>query len=592
MSAVYLHLVKAKWLWPTDVPVCGYGRDSGGDNQIQSVPQQQGVFTEFVENYQLTSFGFFGDEERLSSTTENRDQLELMLHALRQRYPIIPNLYKREKYRKTPRCIVLVWKFNRLSRDEDYAEFIKIELLMRGVMIVEFAEDPPTGDKFVDDVNFKAKRFFDRRQLEEISANAKRGQASNLAIRDNDPDFRHYNPDWPTQEGRYIAAADGPAPVGFRGKRVQVGVKRRDRTTDSKGIVLGARIIQCLVVDESKWALCYLAWDMRHKGRSIADIHRATHLYPSDKGYAHFFKNRIYTGDYEHGGVIYENFVPALIPSAWFEVEQNRRRERAKKRKGEDVSPDLEPRRVASPSLLSGKLYCESVAGERHPMHAHRSAATKHRSLSNAYECAVHKHTHGEACPYYGISHAAADKAVVETLLRDVLTRDTLRPLVEALNTHLASHHTLYTTQSEHLQAQIAEAEKQRRKYAKLIEADDDPSPTLVSELKRYEREKATLLEQKHQIEATGPDAVRVAPITDAQLDAYIECVRDVLLGADVFLAKRIVDHYVNSVIVKKGTTTGTLYYTFPSDFFSPDLSPLRTPSLEGFRVRATHLLR
>src|SRR5579859_6137618 len=180
----YMHLIKAKWLWPCDVPVMGYARDSGGDNQIESVAQQRAVINEFIRQYQLTSPAIYADEARPSSTTERRDQLELMLNELRRSYPIIPNLYKREKYHKTPRCIVLIWKFNRLSRDEDYAEYVRIDLVMRGVMIVELAEDPPTGDKFVDDVNFKAKRFFDRRQIDEISSNARRGQAANLAIRD------------------------------------------------------------------------------------------------------------------------------------------------------------------------------------------------------------------------------------------------------------------------------------------------------------------------------------------------------------------------------------------------------------------------
>jgi hypothetical protein len=143
-----------------------------------------------------------------------------------------------------------------------------------------------------------------------------------------------------------------------------VGIKRKKERDNVLGEIIGPHIIQCLVVDETLWPLCYLAWKMRHEGKSLAKIHRATHLYSTVKGYSYFFKNRIYTGDYAHGGVLYENFVPALIPPEWYEEEQIRRQARGKKRKGEEMLPKLEPRRVASTSLLSGKLQCVTVEGE------------------------------------------------------------------------------------------------------------------------------------------------------------------------------------------------------------------------------------
>jgi hypothetical protein len=39
--------------------------------------------------------------------------------------------------------------------------------------------------------------------------------------------------------------------------------------------------------------------------------------------------------------------------------------------------------------------------------------------------------------------------------------------------------------QMDNLKIQNAEAEHQRRKYAKIINIDDHPSPTLVNELKK-----------------------------------------------------------------------------------------------------------
>ena len=583
----YLHLVKAKWSWSAHTPTYGYGRDSGGDNQLQSVPQQKAVIEEFVTHHGLNFQGFFGDPAKLSSTIENREQLQKMLNELLTRFPVIPDMYKREKLRDTPRAVVLSWKINRITRDDDYADYVRAELAMRAILIVELAEDPSTGNKLVDGITQKAKQFFNRQQLDEISTNARRGQAENLALCDDNPEFRRYNPDWPTNEGRYIAAADGKPPKGFKGIRVQVGIKRKKDKDSALGEMIGPRIIQCLVVDETVWARCHLAWEMRHNQHSIPEIHRVTRLYPTLKGYSAFFKNRIYTGDYWHSGVLYECFVPALIPLEWYEAEQARRTERAKKKKGEPMASELEPRRVASTSLLSGRVKCETVPGEQHSMHAHRSPANMHRTKWNAYECSVRKQSSGEKCPFYGISQPALDKAVVDVILRDVITRENLRPMVDALNVQLASQHTIYNAHLEQLDVQIAEAEKQRRKYHTLIKDDDDPSPGLAAEYKHYEREKNALLEQKRQLTASGPAATKSEPVTDAQLDDYIARMRDVLMGGDEVLARRILEHFVDHVSVRKGSKTGTLYYTFPVDiFFVPELSSLRTPALEGFRVR------
>lgn len=133
------------------------------------------------------------------------------------------------------------------------------------------------------------------------------------------------------------------------------------------------------------------------------------------------------------------------------------------------------------------------------------------------------------------------------------------------------------------------EAERQRQKYSTLVRNDDDPSPTLIDDFKYFENEKAALLEQKRRLEASSSIDIRNEPISDAQIDEYIARIREVLLGSNEALARRILEHFVDRVRVQMGSSTGTLYYTFPSDFFIPNLSPLRMHSLEGFRVRAPH---
>ena len=77
---------------------------------------------------------------------------------------------------------------------------------------------------------------------------------------------------------------------------------------------------------------------------------------------------------------------------------------------------------------------------------------------------------------------------------------------------------------------------------------------------------------------------MKVEAISDAILDDYIARIRHVLSGPDVQLGRQILDHFVAKIEVITQDRKGTLFYTFPA----ADLSPVRTPSLEGFRVRAT----
>jgi hypothetical protein len=108
---------------------------------------------------------------------------------------------------------------------------------------------------------------------------------------------------------------------------VQIGVYKRKRGRNGGE----ARIVQRLVRDPETWDRCLLAWEMRHNGASIGEIHRAVHLYRTLNGYDTFFANALYTGKLIYGEKVYENFVPAMIPQEWFDAEQKRRAERAKK---------------------------------------------------------------------------------------------------------------------------------------------------------------------------------------------------------------------------------------------------------------------
>lgn len=331
---------------------------------------------------------------------------------IERKLPHIPSTKKRAQYGQSPKCVVLVWKSNRLSRDEEFRKFIRADWAMRGVALFELMAAPSTGHKFTDTVINDLNDHTDSELLKGISEDAKRGQALNLMRRDTDADFRAYHPDWPTSDGRYLSIADGRAPTGFKGEAVRIGTNERKRTKKGGAYTeYEPHIVQRLVPDPATWELCQLAWKMRHEGKSLRAIHQAVHLFKTIKSYANFFRNRIYTGDYEHGGYVYEAFVPALVSKEWFEEEQSRRQERDKKRHGQPLNPPDEPRRVASPYLLSGKLFCVAKTGSPHTMHGHIVPANKHRTLWATYECSVRKNIHKEGCCAPSVSARALEQS-------------------------------------------------------------------------------------------------------------------------------------------------------------------------------------
>jgi hypothetical protein len=66
-------------------------------------------------------------------------------------------------------------------------------------------------------------RFKDEQFIEDLSKNVKRGLADIVGLRDTDPYFRLYNPDWPLTGG-YLSIFPGKPPNGFVGQTIQIGV--------------------------------------------------------------------------------------------------------------------------------------------------------------------------------------------------------------------------------------------------------------------------------------------------------------------------------------------------------------------------------
>jgi DNA invertase Pin-like site-specific DNA recombinase len=562
MDDRYLNLVRQDCPLPPGTHVAASARDSGGEEQERSVRQQVEAIREYCAHHRLVLEKVYIDEAKAASNAENRDALNQMLADLRPRFPHIHDRYRRDRQTRENPFGVIFWKSNRLGRDQIETQFTKTDLRMRGITIIDLVTRGDTGDPGLDTLIEAFYQWQDQNLLDEISENVRRGLADVVGLRDNDPEFRRHNPDWPTHEGRYLGIMPGRLPTGFRGESIQIGHRRKKRKEGTGSYE--PHIVQRAVpdVESGLWDRCYLAWKMRHEGAPIKAIMEATRLFKTASGYSTFFSNRTYTGDFEYGGRMYVDFVPALIPREWYEEEQQRVLERAAKRNGQKMKAEHEPRRVASRHLLSGLVYCGAVEGEEHPMHADTIPAKEGvRGQWDFYVCTRRVSTRGRECNAQRISAAALEQAVIDQLMAEVLTMENLRPIADNLARSLMDRNRSVLAHITALKGRLSEI---RLAVSKLLDALEKVgwSTSVQRRLEEREAEERELIADIASLEAAIVEPDEIPDVTDVQLAEFIGHMRATLLGDDFELARETLRRFMAKIIVNG--KAGALYYTFP----------------------------
>ncbi|MBK8022025.1 MAG: recombinase zinc beta ribbon domain-containing protein [Chloroflexi bacterium] len=498
-----------------------------------------------------------------------------MLNDLHGRFRRINDRYKREKLAREHPFGVIFWKSNRLGRDAIEATNIKSDLRLRGITVVDLITAATTGIMAVDSIIEAVQTTHDEMILEDISTSAKRGLAQLVGLRDTDETFLSHNPDWqPT--GGYLGLMPGGVPTGFKGERVQIGVYERKKGRQSGE----PRIVQRIVPDPETWERCRQAWEMRTQGSTIGEIHRTTRLFRTINSYDTFFANRIYTGDLVYGGKLYENFVPALIPKAWYEDVQKHRAQRATKMQGRALSSVDEPGSVGSAYLLSGLVVCGVKEDEEHPMHIESIPGKKGKRGNYVYFiCTTRKNTRKGACQARRISMRALERTVLDLLVEHILTADNLRPLVREIRDALMSQSGEANTRVAAIEAQLHEVRKAIDNVIDSLEKMGY-APELQRRYDVRRQEEETLLHELASLKAVRGKPGQTAKLNDEVVDEWIGHIRSALQGEDKQVARRALHQFVAKIVIKQ--KTGMLYYTFPlpDELYMPSF---RNLDLRGF---------
>jgi len=405
---------------PRDMPpgtvVWIYLRHSPGDNQ--TLESQEAAVMNLVRGKGWIVGRVFRDRWTSGKSTENREAFELMIHLARQK--------------PRPADLLIIWEFGRFARNQDDAQFYTAELRMNGWHILSMNDDIPSGSMgriFEAMIHWKNEQF-----LIDLRANTLRGL-------------------------RFIAEQGcvpvGPVGKGYTFREVQIatyqdGTPRMGRKPEP---------------DPQVAPLVIKAFEMKARGAPNTAISRETGLYsPNSGSWNHFFRNRVYIGEYEFRGEVFTNIYPPLVSQELCDAVQKHVPRHEKKMKGRH-----HPRRKGSSYFLVNVAVCAYCWGRMEGKSAN----------GRRYYICAHHNKQADLCPEAGpIPADSVEEETLHTLLSHVLTAERLQALCQWTNDNLNSGLDELKLRLDKTQVDLADAERLALKMARNFGTMEAPSRT------------------------------------------------------------------------------------------------------------------
>lgn len=481
--------------------VC-YLRDSGGAGQEESTIQQLAVIREWVEGEGLVLTHVFKDEAKPGSSVTGREGFQDMMHYLRD---------------GAKEAGIVIWNFNRFSRDIDDSQYFRADLRRRGYIIHSLNDsvpDSPIGRVFETLLDWKNEQY-----LADLSRDIKRGQHHMITT---------------------YGGVPGRPPKGFMREPVRIG-ERRDGSE---------HIVHRWVPDPEIIHLVIKAFEMRARGSTYKQIHDATNLYDRKGGYLHMFTNRIFIGELHFGETVVLDYCEPVIDQETWDAVQAIHKQRSA------FHASLHPRRISSSFILSGLVFCSQCG-----THMNGDVITGHGKRYLYYKCKSYRDRW--SCRSRAIPKEALENTVIEELKNEILTPENLAAIQEKELKLWHKDHDKRAKERARLDRQYLTLTRKMGNLAKAV-ADTGGSRTLLEKLQQLERREAEILFQMSRFE----------PQPDPILDADIEVLGNLLItsleakGEGINQLLRRLIHRIE-VKRKKQTIRGVMYFYSPINAYS-----------------------
>lgn len=417
-------------VFPTGSLLAAYLRDSGGDEQDLSIPQQIHEVERWCQEHGYFLTRVFRDEARSGTSLVGRDAFLEMMRYFRSGL--------------AQEAGIIVWKFSRLARDFDDASFFKADLRRRGYAIHSLNDTIPPG---LDGRFFEsAIDWMNARFSEDLSIDVKRG------LRDLVEQY---------------GAVPGVPPRGFKREPITIGSRRNGSD----------HIVHRWIPDPDLVHKVRQAFQMRAVGSTYKQITEATGLYKSNNSWTTFFRNKLYLGILEFGDLVINNYCTPLVDRAIWDEVQARRREH------------IHPRRKASNFLLSGLAFCNRCDA---PLNGHvikHKGSDDDRW--EYYTCSRRKRR--KDCDAPQIPKKYLEEAVKAELKENVLSSENLAAIQIDMRKIQEEQDTSFQRDMDALNRDLAKVRKEIQNVVNAI-AELGHSSSLLAKLQKLEAEEQELL--------------------------------------------------------------------------------------------------
>jgi len=513
--------------------VWAYLRDSGGDSQEQSVGQQRAEVSDYCHRHGLALGHVLADVAKSGGSVVGRDAFNDLIEMTSD-----PNLRP---------AGVLLWNFARFARNLDDSGYYKALLRKRGIVVHSLTDPIPDGpygravETLIDISNEEKRRQTGRDVKRALAALTRQG-----------------------------FAPGGTPPRGYIAEHVVIGTKRDGQP----------RRVSRWVPDPKLWEFVQMAWRMRAEGKTYGEIAKATSgmLYTSKNCWATFFRNKSYLGIGKCGALeVPDHHLAAIDQATWDAVQKVRQSARSNTQRG---NPN-HPRRVGSPSLLSGLAVCVHCGS---PMMYGKTNTTR-RNPWPYYLCGQKSRKGWKSCKGRTVNGRKADAEVLNAVLDKVLTPDLMEPLRLHLQ-HRANNRSALQHDVQLAQEALAECEKTIHHLVDQIE-HFGPSTFIAKKLQEREGERARLMENLKAAKAASQ--VSQLQVTPELLAATLDDVRSEVLGArdahELALLRRMLRHYVEKI--ELGYNVARIHYKLSWDALDQGLGSVPVGALIQSEVKA-----
>lgn len=489
----------SKCPFPRGAKVTGYLRDSGGTKQEASVERQEKELRAWSEEHNLALTKLFTDEARTGRTDRKRDALaELMDH--------FRNGGEEEG--------VVIWNYERFARNTKHGRYYIAELEYLGKIVHSLTDDIPEGP---ERIIFQAFKLYSAEQTSnKISIDVTSGLRDMVATHGGMPAL--------------------PPRGMMRSDPIQIGV-HRDKSP---------RIVHKWIPDPALKDAVLKAFQMRAQGATLRTVQETTRLYSSVNSWVTFFKNPIYKGVLHFGDLIIEEYCEPIVPPELWEKVQAVSKSRSVIAANAD-----NPRRLASPFVLSGLVHCASCG----------ALMSKHSIKGWNYYACSNRRTLKE-CKARHIPQRDLESGVTELLLDQLLSLDVMLALQHRMKAE--SQTNAADTRDERLML-TGKLQTLRKRIRNLTEAVAELglSDSLKLSLTESERNAAEIKSKLKSLD----EAVKAPPEYSAPTLAKLaEQIRDALTNDDLETRRMYLRGMVVRIEARRDDTHihGALYYVPP----------------------------